>query len=68
MKLSIVYPMIFRRYTKNIIRGYNHNRRWDQRHANRVPGSVVDSGPEPLIIIESVPVATVEIETFRVWH
>jgi hypothetical protein len=61
VKISIVYPMISRRHTENIIRWNSHDRPWHKRYLDRSPRSTVKGSPEPMISMKPIPVASVEI-------
>jgi hypothetical protein len=66
MEFSIVYPIISRRHMANIIRWYNHHGWWNKSSPNSYPRSAVKRSPEPIISIETIPGATVEIKAYRI--
>jgi len=68
MEITVMYPMVTWRQTENIIRGYDHDGRRNKRCANSHPGPAVKGSPEPVIVVEAIPVATAKIKTCRVWH
>jgi hypothetical protein len=68
VEVMIVYPVISRRHIVNIFRWYGNNELRDHGQINIVPVPVVDGSPEPITIIEPIPVAIVEIESIVIGH
>jgi hypothetical protein len=65
MEVTVVYAVISWRHPENIVRWYNRDSRWDKRCLDISPGSVIDVGPEPVISMEAIPVASEEIKACR---
>jgi hypothetical protein len=68
MEIIVMYPMVAWRQTENVVRGYDHNRRRNKRCADRYPGVAVNGSPEPVVMVEAIPVAAVKIKAYRVWN
>jgi hypothetical protein len=65
-ELTVVYPMISWRQSEDIVRWNNPDRRRDKGWLDESPGTVVDSSPEPVTLMEAEPSAIEKIETYRV--
>jgi hypothetical protein len=67
MKIVVVDSMIAWWHVEDIIRRYNDDRCRNETYLDRNPGIGVSDSSKPMPPVETIPVASIKIKTYRTW-